>query len=105
MPAIEAQTAKVWGVIERPEMSNDVRFATPEARIANEAACLALLHEALAEDWSANWERRFAAAGVRRRVLRLPDMLDDALAHRGTIKKPTRRPMVVHFPIRIRPSK
>ena len=89
MPAIEAQTTKVWSVIERPEMGNDARFATLEARIANEAACLALLHEALAEDSSANWERRFAAAGVpAAEVLRLPDVLDDAqIAHRGTIKE------------------
>ena len=89
MPAIEAQTTKVWSVIERPEMGNDARFATLEARVANEAACLALLHEALAEDSSANWERRFAAAGVpAAEVLRLPDVLDDAqIAHRGTIKE------------------
>ncbi len=89
MPAIEAQTRKVWSVIERPEMGNDARFATIEARIANEAACLALLHEALAEDSSANWERRFAAAGVpAAEVLRLLDVLDDAqIAHRGTIKE------------------
>ena len=91
MPAIEAQTAKVWGVIKRPEMCDDGRFASLEARIANEAACLALLHEALAEDSSANWERRFAAAGVPAgEVLRLPDVLNDAqLAHRETTKETT----------------
>lgn len=89
MPAIEAQTAKVWAVIERPEMGNDPRFAALEARIENEEACLSMLHEALAADTSANWERRFAAAGVpAAEVLRLPDVLDDPqLAHRGTIKE------------------
>ena len=88
MPAIEAQTTKVWSVIERRKWER-ARFASLEARIANEAACLALLHEALGEDSSANWERRFAAAGVpAAEVLRLPDVLDDAqIAHRGTIKE------------------
>ena len=64
MPAIEAQTTKVWSVIERPEMGNDARFATIEARIANEAACLALLHEALGEDWSANCDSSSSWQGV-----------------------------------------
>jgi len=91
MPAIEVQTAKVWDVIGRPEMGRDDRFATLEARIQNEAACLSQLHEALASDTSANWERRFAEAAVpAAAVLKLPDVLADAqIAHRQTIVETT----------------
>ena len=87
MPAIEAQTAKVWGVVGRPEMGDDARFATLEARIEHQAECLALLHAALSEDTAANWEKRFAAAGVpAAAVLGLTDVLKDPqLAHRASI--------------------
>lgn len=84
MPAIEAQTAKIWGVIGRPDMGEDERFATLEARIENETSCLHELRAALSKDTSDNWEKRFAAAGVpAAAVLTLPDVLEDPqLAHR-----------------------
>lgn len=87
MPAIEAQTAKVWGVVGRPEMGDDPRFATLEARVEHEDECLALLHAALAEDTAVSWEKRFAAAGVpAAAVSGLADVLKDPqLAHRGTL--------------------
>jgi len=93
MPAIEAQSAKVWAVIGREELRDDPRFATLEARVANEADCLAVLRDELARDTAANWERRFAAAGVpAAAVSRLPDVLkDEQLAHRGLLRE-TRSP-------------
>jgi crotonobetainyl-CoA:carnitine CoA-transferase CaiB-like acyl-CoA transferase len=93
MPAIEAQSAKVWAVIGREELRDDPRFATLEARVANEADCLAVLRDELARDTAVNWERRFAAAGVpAAAVSRLPDVLkDEQLAHRGLLRE-TRSP-------------
>ena len=84
MPAIEAQTAKVWGVIGRPEMAEDCRFSTLQARLEHESECLQELWAALSEDTAANWEKRFAAAAVpAAAVLQLPDVLSDPqLAHR-----------------------
>ena len=84
MPAIEAQTAKVWGVIGRPEMAEDSRFSTLQARLEHESECLQELRTALSEDTAANWEKRFAAAAVpAAAVLQLPDVLSDPqLAHR-----------------------
>lgn len=93
MPAIEAQSAKVWAVIGREELRDDPRFATLEARVANEADCLAVLRDELARDSAVNWERRFADAGVpAAAVSRLPDVLkDEQLAHRQLLRE-TRSP-------------
>lgn len=87
MPAIEAQSVKVWGVMGCPELGEDPRFATLEARVENEAACYAAIHEQLSHDTAVNWERRFAEAGVpAAAVSRLPDVLaDPQVAHRQSI--------------------
>jgi crotonobetainyl-CoA:carnitine CoA-transferase CaiB-like acyl-CoA transferase len=88
MPAIEAQSKKVWEVIGRPELAEDPRFSTLEARIANEAECLTVLREALAEADAESWERRFAEAGIpAAAVATLPNVLaDPQLAHRNSIR-------------------
>ena len=88
MPAIEAQSRRVWAVIGRPELAEDPRFATLEARIANEAECLSVLRGALAEADAKTWENRFAEAGIpAAAVATLPDVLaDPQLAHRGTLR-------------------
>ncbi len=88
IPAIEAQSRRVWSVIGRPELAADSRFATMEARIANTAECLAILHRALATAGAKTWERRFAEAGIpAAAVATLPEVLaDKQLAHRNSIR-------------------
>lgn len=88
MPAIEAQSKKVWEVIGLPELMSDPRFATLEARIENEVECLSILRDALAQEDAQTWEDRFAEAGIpAAAVASLPNVLaDPQLAHRGSIR-------------------
>jgi crotonobetainyl-CoA:carnitine CoA-transferase CaiB-like acyl-CoA transferase len=88
MPATEAQSQRVWTVIERPELAADPRFATLDARVANHAECVAALHDALATADAVAWEQRFADAGVpAAAVSTLPEVLEDKqLAHRDAIR-------------------
>ncbi len=91
MPAIEAQSLRVWAVIGKPELSEDPKFSTLEARIENEEECLATLHEALASADAKTWEQRFADAGIpAAAVSTLPEVLADRqLAHRKHIRSVT----------------
>jgi crotonobetainyl-CoA:carnitine CoA-transferase CaiB-like acyl-CoA transferase len=88
MPAIEAQSVRVWAVIGKPELEEDPRFSTLAARVTNETKCLAILHEALSTADAKTWEQRFADAGIpAAAVSTLPDVLDDKqLAHRNHIR-------------------
>jgi crotonobetainyl-CoA:carnitine CoA-transferase CaiB-like acyl-CoA transferase len=88
IPATDAQCAKIWPVVGRPEFSDDPRFTTLDARLANHADCTAALMAGLASETAADWELRFAEAGVpAAAVLTLPEVLEDRqLAHRGTIQ-------------------
>ncbi len=88
MPAIEAQSLKVWDVIGKPELAKDPRFSTLESRIDNEEECLAVLRGALSSADAKTWEQRFADAGIpAAAVLTLPDVLEDKqLAHRNHIR-------------------
>lgn len=88
MPAIESQSKRVWGVVGLPDLADDPRFATLEARIENEAECLSLLREALATADAQTWEDRFADAGIpAAAVASLSDILEDPqLAHRDSIQ-------------------
>ncbi|MFP6757047.1 MAG: CaiB/BaiF CoA-transferase family protein, partial [Alphaproteobacteria bacterium] len=88
IPAVEAQSQRVWAVIGRPELAADPRFATLEARIANAVECHAVLREALAAADAKTWERRFIEAGVpAAAVATLPDVLKDGqLVHRNAIR-------------------
>ena len=88
MPAIEAQSLRVWAVVGLPDMAMDSRFSTLAARIENEAECLTILREALSAEDAKTWEQRFADAGIpAAAVATLPDILSDAqLGHRDTIR-------------------
>lgn len=88
MPAIEAQSKKVWEVIGLPDLASDSRFSTLEARIENEVECLAVLREALSQEDAQTWETRFAEAGIpAAAVASLPNVLaDPQLAHRQSIQ-------------------
>jgi formyl-CoA transferase/succinate--hydroxymethylglutarate CoA-transferase len=88
MPAVEAQCAKIWPVIGRPELIEDPRFTTLYARIANDSACAGALKEGLVRESAKTWEDRFSAAGVAAcAILTLPEVLEDAqLAHRSAIR-------------------
>lgn len=88
MPAIEAQSRRVWEVVGLPDLASDPRFSTLEARIENEAACLATLRDALAQADAQSWEDRFAAAGIpAAAIATLPNVLaDPQLAHRESIR-------------------
>ena len=88
MPAIDAQSVKVWPVLGRPELATDPRFDTLAARLENDAECVAVITEALASADAETWEARFGEVGVpAAAVSSLPRVLEDAqLAHRGTLR-------------------
>ena len=60
----ERQWQRLCGVVARPELAADARFATNPARVANRAALRPLLEEPLAAERSAIWLERLDAAGV-----------------------------------------
>ncbi len=60
----DALFASLCRAIGRPELAVDPRFASNEARTRHVEALASLLEEALADDTSASWLERFAAAGV-----------------------------------------
>ena len=64
----DAEWGRCWTAIERPELADDPRFATAEARAAHDAALTGALAEALSGRPASEWETRFAdecIAGVR----------------------------------------
>ena len=91
MPAVEAQSLRVWEVVGLPEMANDPRFSTLEARIENETECLSILRSALANEKAKIWEQRFVDAGIpAAAVASLSSVLDDEqLSHRGSFRSVT----------------
>src|SRR5207302_8239207 len=64
-----------------PELASDPRFATAEARAANDAALVELLAGAVAKRSAAEWERRLQAAGVPAARADGIDHLDFMLNH------------------------
>ncbi len=60
----DAQFARLAGVLGRPELAADARFATNPDRVLNRPALVATLEDWLATDTAASWEVRLAAAGV-----------------------------------------
>lgn len=54
----------VCKVVNRPDLQQDPRFATPALRAAHQGDLLEILEEAFAEDATAGWLARFRAAGV-----------------------------------------
>ncbi len=59
---------KDWGnlcrALERPEWTDDARFATPKLRTENSAELIPMIDDAVAQKDSAEWERIFAIHGV-----------------------------------------
>jgi crotonobetainyl-CoA:carnitine CoA-transferase CaiB-like acyl-CoA transferase len=55
---------RCWDVLERPELAEDPRFATAEARAAHDGELTALLADVLGKRTAQEWERRFVAAGL-----------------------------------------
>jgi crotonobetainyl-CoA:carnitine CoA-transferase CaiB-like acyl-CoA transferase len=60
----EGEFARFCGVIERPELTRDPRYASAAGRAANRAALLALIEPILAARPSAHWLDRLQAAEV-----------------------------------------
>jgi CoA:oxalate CoA-transferase len=60
----DALFATACGVLGRPELARDPRFATNELRTRHEAALKAELEAALGRDSSEGWLARLAAAGI-----------------------------------------
>jgi crotonobetainyl-CoA:carnitine CoA-transferase CaiB-like acyl-CoA transferase len=56
--------ARLCGVLERPELANDERFKTNEARVRNRAALLPLLEQDFAARRADEWVAALDAAGV-----------------------------------------
>ncbi|NOG73880.1 CaiB/BaiF CoA-transferase family protein [Roseicella sp. DB1501] len=77
-----ASKEKFWralcGIIGRPELAEDPRFAGNAARVANNEALIGLLQAALGERNSAHWLAAFEAAGIPAEPVL---SYDEALAH------------------------
>ncbi len=74
----QEQFVTLCGLVGRPELAADPRFAERETRKNNRAALKALLDEALAADSAAAWEQKLNRAGVPAgRVLTIPQVLDE----------------------------
>ena len=85
--ATQAQFEKMCGVLERPDIKDDPRFATREVRAENGAA----LYETLCETYRTGdahaWEARLEAVGVPAAVVNtIPEALQlEQVKHRGVL--------------------
>jgi formyl-CoA transferase len=62
----------------RPELVNDARFATHEARLANNVALVRIMDEVLAQAPLAEWRKRLDAAGITFSLIaKLDDLAQD----------------------------
>ena len=74
----QEQFVTLCGLIGRPELAADPRFAERETRKQNRAALKTLIEDALAGASAAAWEERFNRAGVPAgRVLTIPQVLEE----------------------------
>ncbi len=72
----QEQFVTLCGLIDRPELADDPRFAERETRKKNRMTLKALIEEALASAPAAEWEEKFNRAGVPAgRVLTIPQVL------------------------------
>jgi CoA:oxalate CoA-transferase len=86
----QEQFVSLCGVIGRPELLDDPRFAKPDARMANRYVLRDLVEQGLASASAAEWEARLNRVGVPAgRVLTVPQVLDEPQV--------TQRGMVVEF--------
>lgn len=92
-------------IVERPELTADLRFSTREARKANRVALNAVLDDALGGRSAEEWERELNAAGVPAgRVLSIREVLQQPQLHeRGFVEvlageAPGREPLRVTRP-------
>ncbi|AZO27916.1 CoA transferase [Mesorhizobium sp. M1B.F.Ca.ET.045.04.1.1] len=74
----QEQFVTLCGLIGRPELASDPRFAERERRKQNRAALKTLIEEALAGAPAAAWEEKLNRAGVPAgRVLTIPEVLEE----------------------------
>ncbi|MET3595414.1 MULTISPECIES: CoA transferase [Mesorhizobium] len=74
----QEQFVTLCGLIGRPELASDPRFAERERRKLNRAALKTLIEEALAGAPAAAWEEKLNRAGVPAgRVLTIPEVLEE----------------------------
>ncbi|RWM08809.1 MAG: CoA transferase [Mesorhizobium sp.] len=74
----QEQFVTLCGLIGRPELTSDPRFAERETRKENRAALKTLIEEALAAAPAAAWEEKLNRAGVPAgRVLTIPQVLEE----------------------------
>jgi crotonobetainyl-CoA:carnitine CoA-transferase CaiB-like acyl-CoA transferase len=64
MPNNQDAWTKLTAALEAPDLADDPRFATPEARAENNATLVAALDTVFAKQTRAEWLRRLEAAGV-----------------------------------------
>jgi crotonobetainyl-CoA:carnitine CoA-transferase CaiB-like acyl-CoA transferase len=77
-PSQEESYQRLIGALEMPELRDDPRFRTNEARVANRAAINAAIEARLKTDTSAHWIAKLNAAGVPcDRVMTLPEVFAD----------------------------
>ncbi|MDX8514305.1 CaiB/BaiF CoA transferase family protein [Mesorhizobium captivum] len=74
----QEQFVTLCGLIGRPDLASDPRFAERERRKQNRAALKTLIEEALAGAPAAAWEEKLNRAGVPAgRVLTIPEVLEE----------------------------
>jgi len=98
---LDNQVAALFEVLGRPELAEDPRFSTHQARLENYAGLRAVLEELLLVDTAANWVPMFAAAGApASELLTVPQAVQQPqLEHRNVmLDLPT--PMGLDAPIR-----
>jgi CoA:oxalate CoA-transferase len=75
----QEQFVTLCGLVGRPELAADERFAEREARKRNRAELKLAIEEALSMAPAAVWEEKFNRAGVPAgRLLTIPEVLDEA---------------------------
>ena len=85
--ATQAQFEKMCGVLERPDIKDDPRFATREVRAENGAALYETLCETYRTGEAHAWEARLEAVGVPAAVVNtIPEALQlEQVKHRGVL--------------------
>ncbi len=85
----QEQFVTLCGLIGRPDLAEDTRFAERETRKKNRAELNAAIEDALAVRPASVWEEAFNAAGVPAgRVLTIPEVLKEPqVAERGMTKR------------------